>query len=72
MQSIIFKTSLQCGNCVKAVSNVLDGNKSISEWFVDTTSEEKLLTVRGVGIDTNEIINQIQSLGFDIQKLSEL
>ena len=45
MQTHRFKTNLNCGSCVAAVTPLLDGEGTIERWHVDTESTDKTLTV---------------------------
>ncbi len=45
MSDYQFKTNINCGGCIAAVTPHLNGNQQITEWKVDTANPEKLLTV---------------------------
>lgn len=59
-----FKTNLNCGGCISKVKNDLDNTAGICEWNVDTTSADKILTVKSAGIAASEVIAIINSKGF--------
>ena len=61
-----FKTSINCGNCVKTVSAFLNDIKNI-KWEVDTNNPDKILTVEGESLDAQLIIDTVESAGFDIE-----
>ena len=42
-----FKTNINCGMCVRSVTNFLNEVPGIERWEVDTNSPEKILTVEG-------------------------
>jgi copper chaperone len=63
-----FKTSINCGSCVKTVSGFLNDIKDI-KWEVDTNNPDKILTVEGESLDTELIIDSVESAGFDIEVL---
>ena len=45
MQTLKFKTNINCGGCVKAVTPALNAEKAIHAWQVDTADPAKILTV---------------------------
>ncbi|PVX44555.1 copper chaperone CopZ [Flavobacterium sp. 103] len=64
-----FKTNIKCGGCVATVTPFLDAAKGISQWSVDTTDNDKILSVTSNGISKNEIIDTVQKAGFKIEVL---
>ena len=47
MKTQTFKTTVNCGNCVRAITPVLNAEPAITAWHVDTTHPDKVLTVTG-------------------------
>ena len=47
MKTQTFKTTINCGGCVRAVTPVLNAEPAIASWQVDTTTPHKILTVKG-------------------------
>ncbi|MCB0429466.1 MAG: hypothetical protein H6585_05105 [Flavobacteriales bacterium] len=41
-----FKTNINCGRCVGAVTPLLDGREEIKSWKVDIASPDKVLTLQ--------------------------
>ena len=64
-----FKTSINCGNCVKSVSGFLNEIENI-QWTVDTDNPNKILTVEGESLDQAAIIDAVESAGFDIEPIA--
>jgi hypothetical protein len=64
MQAHRFKTNLNCGSCVAAVTPLLDGEGTIERWHVDTDSPEKTLTVEGDGIASDRVEGLVAQAGF--------
>jgi hypothetical protein len=64
MQAHRFKTNLNCGSCVAAVTPLLDGDGTIERWHVDTNSPEKTLTVEGDGIASDRVQGLVAQAGF--------
>ncbi|SDD61420.1 heavy-metal-associated domain-containing protein [Niabella drilacis] len=62
-----FKTNINCGGCVASVKPALDGNSGIAEWQVDTTSKDKILTIKTGGATPEDVINTVKNAGFKIE-----
>ncbi len=59
-----FKTNINCSSCIRAVSGVLNGDKRIVSWTVDTQNPDKILSVEG-DISPQEVIQTVNQAGFD-------
>lgn len=70
MQTLRFKTNLNCGGCVAAVKPKLDGLSQIENWEVDTAHDDKILTVTATGAGAEEIMAQVKEAGFKIEPLA--
>lgn len=64
MTEIKFKTNVNCNHCINKITPVLNGDKSINEWNVDLTNEDKVLTVKGEIVDGNGIIESLSKVGY--------
>ncbi|WP_295841574.1 heavy-metal-associated domain-containing protein [uncultured Apibacter sp.] len=64
-----FKTNIDCGGCVKAVTPFLSKVEGISSWNVDTSNPEKILTVDSDGASDEAIVNAVKKAGFTIEKI---
>ncbi|MGM5629778.1 heavy-metal-associated domain-containing protein [Apibacter raozihei] len=69
MNEFKFKTNIDCGGCVNAVTNYLNDVKGILRWSVDTSIPEKILTVESDTATDEEIINAVKKAGFNIEKI---
>lgn len=65
-----FKTNINCGGCVTAVTPHLNNTEGIVTWNVETTNTDKILTVKSIGITEQEIIEKVQKAGFKIEPIS--
>ncbi|MCB0397349.1 MAG: hypothetical protein KDD36_11875 [Flavobacteriales bacterium] len=63
-----FSTNINCNGCVTAVTETLNRLAGEGHWNVDTNSEQKILTVEG-NADGNEIINQLNIIGYTAEIL---
>lgn len=69
-QDLQFKTNINCGGCVTSVKPHLDKADGISNWEVDTTNKDKILTVKSNGITEQEVIETVQKAGFKIEPIN--
>lgn len=61
-----YKTNLNCGSCVAAVTPYLDGDKSIKRWSVDTVDPNKILTIESDGVTLETVQRLVSSAGFQV------
>jgi copper chaperone len=59
-----FKTNINCGNCIKAVTPFMEAERAIEEWNVDTSVPEKILTVKGENINAGLIVDTLANAGY--------
>ncbi len=64
MTEIKFKTNVNCNHCINKVTPVLNEEKTISEWSVDLSSDDKILTVKGESIDSNTVVKLLSGAGY--------
>lgn len=64
-----FRTNINCNGCVAGVKPHLDSSEGISEWNVDTTSKDKILSIKSEGATEAEIIEVVQKAGFKAEVL---
>lgn len=67
MATLKFKTSINCGNCVRTITPFLDEVEGIKSWKVDTANADKILTVEAENIEASVIIEAIEDVGFDAE-----
>lgn len=63
-----FKTNINCGGCIAKVTPFLDGESQIKNWEVDTENPAKILSVESDSLSQSEIMQLVQSAGFDISE----
>lgn len=68
-QEFRFKTSLNCGNCVAKVKKNLDNLLGENEWKVDTDNPDKVLSINETEVNEQQIIDAVEAIGFDIEKI---
>ena len=70
MNTLKFKTSINCSSCVAKVTPVLNDNESIKKWDVDTTNPDKILSIEGENMDEKDIVKSLQKIGYKAEKIS--
>ncbi|TCZ69892.1 heavy-metal-associated domain-containing protein [Flaviaesturariibacter aridisoli] len=66
-----FKTNINCGGCVAAVTPRLNEAEGIRSWKVDTQSPDKVLTVEAEGLDADTVCRIVQKAGFTATTLAQ-
>ena len=70
METLKFKTNINCGGCVATVTPALDGLKDIQHWEVDTTDPNKILTVKADDNSTAiQVIDALKAKGYKAEKV---
>ncbi|ALW86919.1 hypothetical protein AUC43_18640 [Hymenobacter sedentarius] len=70
MSTLRFKTNINCGSCIKAVTPSLNQEVGANNWQVDTANADKILTVSGTEATPNQVVKAVEAAGFDIQPLA--
>ncbi|MFD1467519.1 heavy-metal-associated domain-containing protein [Hymenobacter caeli] len=66
MQTLKFKTNINCGGCLKAVTPALNGAAAIQTWQVDTANPDKILTVN-TDLSPAQVQALVEGAGFQAQ-----
>lgn len=64
MDTLKFKTNVNCGGCIATVTPHLNQVKGIVKWSVDTANPMKILTVEATGITPEVIIEVMKVAGY--------
>lgn len=64
METLKFKTNINCSGCVKAITPHLEKAEGVSSWKVDTDNPGKILTVEAEGVDADDVIEIVEKAGF--------
>lgn len=69
MNTLRFKTNIQCGGCVRSVTPFL--NEALGEgcWSVDVSTEQKILEVRDNQVDATVVLNAVAEAGFEAEEI---
>ena len=68
MKTYTYKTNINCGSCINAVTPHLNNVKGIKNWKVDTDNPEKILTIESETAKPEEVEKAVQSAGFKIEE----
>ncbi|HVV04234.1 MAG TPA: heavy-metal-associated domain-containing protein [Puia sp.] len=71
MSTLQFKTNIDCGGCVARVTPRLNETKGILSWKVDTDNPDKILTVETEALGSENIIEVVKKVGFNIEPLKK-
>ena len=70
MSTIRFKTNINCGSCIRAVTPVLNQEVGANNWQVDTANPDKILTVSTAQATADQVVKAVEGAGFEIQSLA--
>ena len=71
MQTLRFKTTINCGGCIKAVTPALNQEVGANNWQVDTANPDKILTVTSPQATASQVVKAVETAGFEIQPLAQ-
>ena len=69
MKRVKFKTNINCGGCIKAVTPALNELDNIDDWKVDIDNPEKVLEVNLDDEDEKAVIEAVKNAGYEIEKI---
>ncbi len=64
MKTYQFKTNINCGGCIKAVTPFLEKAEAVEKWNVDISSPDKLLTVETHSLSADEVRSIVEKAGY--------
>jgi copper chaperone len=64
METLKFKTNVNCGGCIATITPHLNQIKGIVNWSVDTLNPMKILTVEAAGIGPEVIVEVLKKAGY--------
>jgi copper chaperone len=68
METLKFKTNINCGGCIATVTPLLDNLKGVKHWKVDTANHNKILTIEAEdGLTIVDVINTLKNKGYNAQ-----
>jgi len=70
METLKFKTNINCGGCIAKVTPSLNETIGESNWQVDTQNPNKVLTVSGTQVNKDEVIKAVKKAGFKAEEVN--
>lgn len=70
METLKFKTTINCGGCVATVTPHLNQIKGIEKWSVDTANPQKILTVEASGLRPEVIVEKLKEAGYKAELMA--
>ena len=72
METLKFKTNINCGGCLKSVTPHLDKLENVNSWKVDINNPGKILEVKLNDENENAVLNAVKKAGFEIEKVEQV
>ncbi|HEY4198852.1 MAG TPA: heavy metal-associated domain-containing protein [Mucilaginibacter sp.] len=70
METLKFKTNINCGGCIATVTPALNELKDIQHWEVDTANPDKILTVNADdNLTAGQVIDTLKQKGYKAEKV---
>ncbi len=69
MNTLKFKTNINCTGCLSKVTPFLDQENGIEKWEVDLQSDARVLTVETSNLDKEELQQTVQKAGFNAEAI---
>ena len=66
-----FKTTINCANCLRAITPALNAEPAIISWQVDTSNPDKILTMT-TELSAAQVVALVEEAGFEAQPLAPL
>ena len=70
METIKFKTNINCGGCLKTVTPHLNELENVDSWKVDINNPDKILEVKLEDGNENAVVSAVKKAGFEIDKMN--
>ena len=70
METLKFKTNINCGNCIRSLTPFLNELDEVEYWKVDTDNPDKILEVKVETGHSQTVIKAVEEAGFKIEKVS--
>jgi len=70
METLKFKTNINCGGCIATVTPALNELKDIQHWEVDIANPDKILTVNADdNLTAGQVIDALKQKGYKAEKV---
>ncbi|MFN0047709.1 MAG: DUF4396 domain-containing protein [Cytophagales bacterium] len=72
METMQFKTNINCNGCVAKVTPFISQEKNIKSWMVDVKNADKILTVESDNLSSHEVSLLITKAGFNAEPIHKV
>ena len=69
MEKLLFKTSLKCNGCVRAITPGLESIPGIEQWNVNLESADRVLEVESTEDVSVQVLESVKKAGYEISRL---
>ena len=69
METLKFKTNINCSGCVAGITPALNNTAGENNWEVDIQNPNKILTVTADGITSGDIVTAVNKAGFKAEAI---
>jgi copper chaperone len=69
MNTLKFKTNINCNGCIANVTPFLNQKEGLIKWEVNIANPDKILTVETDNLTEDEIILQLKNAGYKAEKI---
>ena len=69
MNTLKFKTNINCGGCLSKVTPLMNDEKKIDKWEVNLKSDDRILTVVASDLTEEEVKKTAQKAGFNAEAI---
>lgn len=69
MNTLKFKTNINCTGCLSKVTPILNGENEINRWEVDLENNNKILSVETDKKSAEEVAAIVQKAGFKAESI---
>jgi copper chaperone len=71
METLKFKTNVNCGGCIAKVTPLLNEVKGIIKWNVDTANPLRILTVETDDLPPEVIVETLKEAGYNADLMAQ-
>lgn len=64
METLKFKTNVNCGGCIATITPHMNRIEGIEKWSVDTANPQKILTVEAADLQPEVIVETLRNAGY--------
>lgn len=69
MKAILLKTNIMCAACIAIVTPTLNEAVGETNWSVDITGPQKILTAMSENLTAEQLIQAVQNAGYRAEKI---